>query len=222
MPQNQFKGLQWWEERRFLQTEGTSCTTWLLMYHLSMCSTVSGSSGYKTAKHMTEPHAGSKSPAAGYLYTEHYIDSHLLIWQMQRFLDHLYAAMQRIPSNFTKCSKNVHNFAKVSHQNILESFTQSKIHPLQTCMLGYQTHDIYLLYHWATKTQLQVKARLVLRIKVYIYCMLIFLQLVSKAQMSATKDICTGQTSGIIKIFSWFVLVFSAHQGSIFISSQIQ
>ncbi len=191
------------------------------MYHLSMCSTVSGSSGYKTAKHMTEPHAGSKSPAAGYLYTEHYIDSHLLIWQMQRFLDHLYAAMQRIPSNFTKCSKNVHNLAKVSHQNILESFTQSKIHPLQTCMLGYQTHDIYLLYHWATKTKLQVKARLVLRFKVYILHAYFSSAGFKATDVSNKRHMYRSNVWNNKDLFMVF-FVFSAHQGSIFISSQIQ
>ncbi len=60
----------------------------------------------------------------------------------------------KISSNFPKFSKNFHHFAKVSKNKILESKKKNnKIHPLQTCMLGYQTHDVYLLYQLSYKNK---------------------------------------------------------------------
>lgn len=125
---------------------------------------------------------------------------------------------QQLSKMFQKCP----SFSKSFPPKNPGKFHKKNIHPLQTCMLN-PWHLFALPLSYKNKTASESLTCSEIQ-GLYIARLFLFSgrQLVSKAQMSATKDICTGQTFGIIKIWSCFFSIFcSPRQHFYFITNTV-
>ncbi len=135
----------------------------------------------------------------------------------------------KISSNFPKFSKNFHHFAKVSKKKSRKVKKKKKSTLCKLVCLDIKPMTFICFTSWATKTKLQVKAWLVLRVKVYIlhayFCSEVQVQWLSagfKGTDVNNKRHMYG--FGIIKIFLmfFFSLFCSPRQHFVFITNTVK